>query len=79
MAAQLQDERIADFYRLFEYPLEDAIPVIISKNITEQKVKKAEEWIGNKAKGIWVVAYEKGEYPDIHSEKFIFVKREVAQ
>lgn len=79
LAAELPDAQTADFERMFDHPLKDAIPVIISKNITEQKVRKAEEWIGNKTKGIWVVAYEKGDYQDIHSERFAFVKREVAR
>lgn len=77
LADDWQDERIADMEKMFEYPLGDAIPVMISKNITEQRVRRIEEFIGSKSRGIWVVPYEKGECPDVHSEQFTFVKREV--
>lgn len=84
LAGDLHDDNIADFERELDYPMEDAIPVIISKNVTQQRVRRVEEFVGNKIKGVWVIPYDKsdydkGEYQDIHSEQFVFVKREVEQ
>jgi len=55
----------------------DAVPIIISKNITPQRIQKAENLIGSKSRGIWVLPYEFGEVPEVHSSSFLFVKREV--
>lgn len=77
LAKDWEEERVADFEKVLEFPLEDAIPVIISRNVSEQRVRRMEEFIGSKSKGIWVVAYEKGECPNMHSDRFLFVKREV--
>lgn len=77
LAVEWKEEKIVDFEMALEMPSQDAIPVIISKNISPQKVRTAEIFCGKKAKGIWVLPYEAGEIPDVHSEVFLFVKREV--
>ena len=77
LAVEWKEEVVADFEKMLEIPTRDAIPVIISKNISEQRVREAEALCGKKAKGIWVVVHEPGEIPSVHSNAFLFVKREV--
>ena len=72
-----KEEAVADFEKALEIPACDAIPVIISKNISPQRVCTAEILCGKKTKGIWVLPYEPGEIPSVHSDSFLFVKREV--
>lgn len=79
LAANWKENAVTDFEKVLEVPFKDAVPVIISKNATPQKIQKAESLIGNKAKGIWVVPYEIGEVPEVHSNSFLFVKREVSE
>ena len=71
------EKEIVDFEKMLEHPFGDAIPVIISKNFSEERVRKAEKWIGKSAKGIWVVPFEEGEWTNVSSEQFLLVKREV--
>ena len=77
LAVEWQEEKVADFEKALEIPSKDAIPVIISKNISPQRVQKAEALWGKKTKGIWVLLHEPGEVPTVHSNSFLFVKREV--
>ena len=77
LAVEWKEEEVADFDRALEISLQDAIPVIISKNISSQRLQTAETLCGKKTKGIWVFPYEAGEIPIIHSDHFLFVKREV--
>ena len=77
LAVEWKEDAVADFGKILEIPSQDAIPVIISKNISEQRVRAAEALCGKKAKGIWVVPHEPGEAPCISSHSFLFVKREV--
>ena len=72
-----KEEKVADFEKALEMPDQDAIPVIISKNISPQIVRTAEALCKKKTKGIWVLPYEPGDMPDVHSDSFLFVKREV--
>ena len=78
LAGNWKETAVTDFESVLEVEFKDAVPVIISKNVTPQRIQKAEDLIGNKAKGIWVVPYEIGEMPELHSNNFLFVKREVA-
>lgn len=77
LAKDWSDGELLDFEKVLECPFHDGIPVIISKNVSEQRVKQVEALIGSQARGIWVVPYEKGECPEIQSERFLVVKREV--
>ena len=77
LADDWAEKDVLPFEKMLEYSFEDAIPIIISKNYSEPKKQQVEEFIGNKAKGIWVVPYEKGECPDLSSDRLLFVKREV--
>ena len=77
LAVEWKEESVADFEKILEISSQDAIPVIISKNISEQRVKTAETLCGKKTKGIWVLPHEPGEIPSVHSNCFLFVKREV--
>lgn len=77
LASNWKENAVTDFEKILEVPFKDAIPIIISKNIMEQRIQKAEGLIGNKSRGIWVVPYETGEAPRVHSDYFLFVKREV--
>ncbi len=77
LATEWKEEDVADFGKVLECLSRDAIPVIISKNISEQRVRAAESLCGKKAKGIWVLPHEPGEVPVVHSNSFLFVKREV--
>ena len=79
LAEEWQEERVASFERLLEFPFADAIPIFISKSVTEEKVQRVEEFLGNKTKAVWVVPYEKGECPAVCSDRILFVKREVAR
>ena len=77
LAEEWKEEAVADFKKALEIPVCGAIPVIISKNVSEQRLQLAETLCGKKAKGIWVLPYEPGELPTVHSNSFLFVKREV--
>lgn len=77
LAMEWKEEDVADFDKVLEIQAKDAIPVIISKNISPQRIEKAEALCGRKTKGIWVLPYEPGELPTVHSNSFLFVKREV--
>ena len=77
LAVEWKEESVADFEKILEISSQDAIPVIISKNISEQRVKTAETLCGKKTKGIWVLPHEPGEIPSVYSNCFLFVKREV--
>ena len=77
LAGEWTEKDVTDFEKLLENPFKDAIPVIISKNFSKQKMEKIEEFIGTKARGIWVLPYEKGECPETSSDRLLFVKREV--
>ena len=77
LAVEWKEEKVADFEKALEMPDQDAIPVIISKNISPQRVRTAEAHCKKKTKGIWVLPYEPGDMPDVHSDSFLFVKREV--
>lgn len=77
LAVEWQEEKVADFEKVLEIPSKDAIPVIISKNISPKRVQKAEALCEKKTKGIWVLLHEPGEVPNVHSNSFLFVKREV--
>ncbi len=79
LATNWKENAVTDFEKVLDNSFKDAIPVIISKNITPQRLRKAESLIGNKAKGIWVIPYEIGEVPEVHSSSFLFVKREVGE
>ena len=77
LAADWKENAVTDFEKVLEVPFKDAVPVIISKNITPQRIQNAESLMGKNFKGIWVVPYETGEAPSVHSGSFLFVKREV--
>ena len=77
LAAEWKEEAVADFKKALEIPFQDAIPVIISKNISEQRVRTAETLCGKKSKGIWVLPHEPGQVSTVHSDCFRVVKREV--
>ncbi len=77
LAKEWKENVVTDFEKVLEVPCKDAIPVIISKNVFPQNIQKAESRLGNKTRGIWVLPYETGEVPEVHSENFLFVKREV--
>lgn len=77
LASDWKGNAVTEFEKVLEEPFKDALPVIISKNITLQRIQRAESLIGNKSKGIWVLPYETGEPPTVHSDYFLFVKREV--
>ena len=77
LAEEWQEDRIADFEKVLEVPFEDAIPVLITKNISDKRVQKIEEFVGKRKKGILVVPYEKGGEPKIHSDRVFVVGREV--
>ena len=77
LAEDWKEDAVADFEKVLEISPQDAIPVIISKNISTQRVRMAEALCGKKTKGIWVLPYELGEIPSVHSDCFLFVKREV--
>jgi uncharacterized protein (DUF58 family) len=79
LATNWKDNAVTDFDKVLEVPFKDAIPVIISKNIMPQRMQKAESLIGNNSKGIWVLPHEYGEVPAVYSDRFLFVKREVAE
>lgn len=77
LAVDRREDAVAEFEKVLEIPAQDAIPVIISKNISEQRVRAAETLCGKKTRGIWVLPHEPGEIPSVHSNHFLFVKREV--
>lgn len=77
LAVEWKEEDIADFEKALQIQTKDAIPVIISKNISAQRIQMAEAICGKKRKGIWVLPHEPGEMPTVHSNSFLFVKREV--
>lgn len=77
LAADWKENEVTDFEKVLESPYKDAIPVIISKNITPEKIEKAEQLLLGKTRGIWILPYETGEIPQISSRSFLFVKREV--
>ena len=67
------------FYAVLPYAVDEPMPssAIFSKNISPQIVRTAEALCKKKTKGIWVLPYEPGDMPDVHSDSFLFVKREV--
>lgn len=77
LAVNWKENAVTDFEKVLEVSPKDAVPIIISKNITPQRIQKAENLIGSKSRGIWVLPYEFGEVPEVHSSSFLFVKREV--
>ena len=77
LADNWKETVVTDFEKVLEVPFKDAVPVIISKNISPQKIEKAQSLLGNRTRGIWVLPYETGEVPEVHSNYFLFVKREV--
>lgn len=77
LAEEWEEKEVLPFEKLMECSFGDAIPVIISKNFSEKKKQQIEEFIGSGTKGIWVIPYEKGEMPQIASDRFTVVKREV--
>ncbi len=77
LADNWKETVVTDFEKVLEVPFKDAVPVIISKNISPQKIEKAQSLLGNRIRGIWVLPYETGEAPEVHSNNFLFVKREV--
>ena len=77
LAEEWEEKDVLPFEKLLECPFGDAIPVIISKNFSEKKKQQIEEFIGSKSRGIWVIPYEKAEAPQITSDRFTVVKREV--
>ena len=77
LAGDWSQQDVVAFENVLKCPFGDAVPVIISKNISEQSLRMAEESIGKETKGIWVVPYEKEEWKNLASEQFLFIKREV--
>ncbi len=77
LSANWEETAIVDFGEILEIPFKGSIPVIISKNILPQRIKKAENILGKNGKGIWVLPYEAGELPKVQSDCFLFIKREV--
>lgn len=77
LADNWKESAVTDFEKVLEVPFKDAIPIVISKNITPQKIEKAQSLLGNRTRGIWVLPYETGEVPQMYSDRFLFVKREV--
>lgn len=77
LATEWKEEAVTDFEKILETPFGDAIPVIISKNVSLERLQKAESLMGKKTKGIWVLPFEPGETKMVQSDCFLFVKREV--
>lgn len=77
LATQWNEDFESDFEKALEIAPSDAIPVIISKNISPHRIQLGENLCGNITKGIWVIPHEPGEIPSVHSDSFLFIKREV--
>lgn len=77
LASEWKDDSLTDFEKALALPACNAIPVIISKNCSAERIQLAEALCGKKTKGIWVLPYESGDVPQVHSNRFLFVKREV--
>lgn len=77
LAREWDEKEVLSFDKLLEYPFCDAIPVIISRQCSEQRKQQLEAFIGSKAKGIWVIPYERKECPQIISDRLTIVTREV--
>lgn len=78
LAEEWKEDVVTDFDKVLEISCTDAIPVIISKNASRQRIQKAEALLGKNGKGIWVLPVDWGERVSVHSDYFLFVKREVA-
>ena len=77
LAMEWKEDLESDFERVLEIASGDAIPVIISKNVSSNRIELAEKLCGKKTKGIWVIPHEPGDVPSVHSDSFLFIKREV--
>lgn len=77
LAREWDEKEVLAFDKLLEHPFGDAIPVIISRHCSEQRKQQLEAFIGSKAKGIWVIPYERPDCPQIASDRLAIVVREV--
>lgn len=77
LATEWNEDFESDFENALKIESGDAIPVIISKNISQHRIQLGEKLCGKKMKGIWVIPHEPGEIPSVHSDSFLFIKREV--
>lgn len=72
-----EEKDVLAFDKLLECPFQNAIPVIISRHFSEQRKQQLESFVGPKAKGIWVIPYERKECPQITSDRLSIVTRKV--
>ena len=77
LAMEWNKDYESDFEKALEIVPGDAIPVIISKNISPHRIGLGEKLCGKKNKGVWVILHEPGEIPSVHSDNFLFIEREV--
>lgn len=77
LTKEWKESEVLDFEQLLQLQPEGALPVIISKNASEELIRKAESVLGKKERGIWVLPYSYGEGAECVSQCFSFVKREV--
>ena len=77
LATEWNEDLESDFEKALEIASGDAIPVIISKNVSPHRIGLGEKLCGKKTKGIWVILHEPGEIPSVCSDNFLFIKREV--
>ncbi|MGN1180373.1 MAG: DUF58 domain-containing protein [Suilimivivens sp.] len=77
LARGWEEKDVLSFEKVLECPFQDAIPVIISRHFSGQRKQQLEAFIGPKAKGIWVIPYERKDCPQITSDRLTIVTREV--
>ena len=77
LASEWKENLESDFEKALQIEAGDAIPVIISKNISSDKIQLGEKLCRENNKGIWVVPHEMGEISSVHSDCFQFIEREV--
>ena len=77
LATDWNEDFESDFEDALKIESGDAIPVIISNNISQHRIQLGEKLCEKTMKGIWVIPHEPGETPSVHSDRFLFIKREV--
>lgn len=83
LCADLSNREIISFEKMFSTIYEEksenenVIPLVISKNVSEDKVKAVEKYVKNMEKGLWIIPCDKDDNQTISTDRFSFIKREV--
>lgn len=77
LTGEWKESETLNFEQILQVQPEGALPVVISKNASEEMIRKTEQVLGKNERGIWVLPHSYGEGAEYVSQSFVFVKREV--